>query len=68
MKKRILMVFPEIPISYWSFKYIMKRQARKKYRYLNSDFRAYSESVIDYFDSRIDGIIIDLESRCGNGE
>jgi hypothetical protein len=47
---------------------VMKRRARKKYRYLNRDFRAYSESVIDYFDSRIDGIIIDLESRYGNGE
>jgi radical SAM superfamily enzyme YgiQ (UPF0313 family) len=46
----------------------IKQQARKKYRYSNSDFRKYFDSTLEYFDSRVDMIVCELESRYGLGE
>ncbi|MBN1495386.1 MAG: DUF4070 domain-containing protein [Spirochaetes bacterium] len=42
----------------------MKHRARKHYRHSSREFRAYYKGLIEYFERRIDGIILDLESRC----
>jgi radical SAM superfamily enzyme YgiQ (UPF0313 family) len=46
----------------------IKHQARKKYRYLNRDLRRYFDGLLEFFDNRIDTIIIELESRYGLGK
>jgi radical SAM superfamily enzyme YgiQ (UPF0313 family) len=43
----------------------IKQQARKKYRYMNNDFRNYFDGLLEYFDRRVDMIVIELESRYG---
>ena len=43
----------------------IKQQARKKYRYLNSDFRTYFHTLLEFFERRVDMIVIELESRDG---
>jgi radical SAM superfamily enzyme YgiQ (UPF0313 family) len=46
----------------------IKQQARKRYLHLNRDLRAYYCNLLEFFNRRIDMIVVELESRYGLSE
>ncbi len=46
----------------------LKARARKKYRSVNRDFRAYFDEALELFESRVDSMIIDLDGRYSAGK
>ena len=42
----------------------IKNRLKRRYRYLNRDFRSYFDGLFAFFDERVDTLIREFESRC----